>query len=86
MNITIVEDDPTIREKLALFLQEEGYTITLIKDFKEVVESLLKVNTDLILLDINLPYLDGFNICRKIKKSPMSRLFLLQVVILQKTK
>ncbi len=68
MNITIVEDDPTIREKLALFLQEEGYTITLIKDFKEVVESLLKVNTDLILLDINLPYLDGFNICRKIKE------------------
>lgn len=68
MNITIVEDDPTIREKLALFLQEEGYTITLIKNFKEVVESLLKVNTDLILLDINLPYLDGFNICRKIKE------------------
>ena len=68
MNITIVEDDPTIREKLALFLQEEGYTTTLIKNFKEVVESLLKVNTDLILLDINLPYLDGFNICRKIKE------------------
>ena len=68
MNIAIVEDDPIIREKLALFLQEEGYTITLIKNFKEVVESLLKVNTDLILLDINLPYLDGFNICRKIKE------------------
>ena len=68
MNITIVEDDLVIREKLSFLLQDAGYTTTLIEDFKQVVEDLLKVNTDLILLDINLPYMDGYDICKKVKE------------------
>ena len=68
MNITIVEDDPIIREKLSSLLKENGYGTTLVNDFQNVTDKLLEINTDLILLDINLPYEDGFNICKKIKE------------------
>lgn len=68
MNITIVEDDPIIRKKLSSYLIENGYETTLINNFEDVIGTLLKINTDLILLDINLPYEDGFNICKKIKE------------------
>lgn len=68
MNITIVEDDTVIREKLSSLLKENGYETTLVNDFQNVISNLLEINTDLILLDINLPYEDGFNICKKIKE------------------
>lgn len=68
MNITIVEDDPVIREKLSSLLKENSYETTLVNDFQNVISTLLEINTDLILLDINLPYEDGFNICKKIKE------------------
>ena len=68
MNITIVEDDPVIREKLSSLLKENGYETTLVNDFQNVISNLLEINTDLILLDINLPYEDGFNICKQIKE------------------
>ena len=68
MNITIVEDDPVIREKLSSLLKENGYETTLVNDFQNVISKLLEINTDLILLDINLPYEDRFNIYKKIKE------------------
>lgn len=68
MNIAIVEDNPTIGEQLSILLKENGYTTTLINNFDHVVDNLLEENVDLILLDINLPYMDGFDICKKIKE------------------
>lgn len=68
MNIVIVEDDPVIREKLSILLKDNGYETTLIDKFDNVVDDLLIENTDLILLDINLPYMDGFDICKKLKE------------------
>lgn len=68
MNIVIVEDDPIIREKLSILLQDAGYKTTLIEDFENVVDNLLEIDANLILLDINLPYMDGYDICKKIKE------------------
>ena len=68
MNIIIVEDDPIIREKLSILLKDNGYETTLINKFDNVVDDLLIENADLILLDINLPYMDGFDICKKLKE------------------
>ena len=67
MNITIVEDEPIIRSELDKTLREAGYETTLVDDFRNVYDSLLKETTDLILLDVNLPYMDGFELCKKIK-------------------
>ena len=69
MNIVIVEDDPIIREKLSILLQDAGYETTLIENFENVVDDLLKIDANLILLDINLPYMDGYDICKKIKET-----------------
>ncbi len=68
MNIIIVEDDPIIREKLSILLKDNGYETTLIDKFDNIVDDLLIENADLILLDINLPYMDGFDICKKLKE------------------
>ncbi len=68
MNIVIVEDDKILREKLSLFLENNGYNTISIIDFKNAYEEILNINADLILLDINLPYSEGFEICKKVKE------------------
>ncbi len=68
MNIAIIEDDLVIRGKLSLLLQDAGYQTTLIEDFEHVVDTLLEEDANLILLDINLPFMDGYDICKKIKE------------------
>ena len=68
MNIAIIEDDEKIREELAILLKKENYTPHIITNFENILEEILKIPCDLILLDINLPYEDGFTICEKIKK------------------
>ena len=67
-NIGIIEDTEIIREELGKLLLKYGYKTTLIIDFENVIEDVLKTNLDLILLDINLPYYDGYHICREIRK------------------
>ena len=68
MKIIIVEDDTIIRKKLALLLEKEGYQTALIENFENVIQALKETEAALILMDINLPYLDGFEICKRIKK------------------
>ncbi len=67
--IFIVEDEDKIREELITLLSRYGYDTTYSKDFKNIVEDILKANSSLVLLDINLPYYDGYFICREIRKT-----------------
>lgn len=67
-NIFIIEDDKTIREELTIFLSRYGYSYTSSTDFENIVEHALESKSNLILLDINLPYYDGYYICREIRK------------------
>lgn len=67
-NIFIIEDDKTIREELAIFLSRYGYNCTSSTDFEDIVERAIASKSNLILLDINLPYYDGYYICREIRK------------------
>jgi len=53
--IMIIEDDPDIREELALLLENEGYTPLVITNFTEIPKQALQERPDLILLDIGLP-------------------------------
>lgn len=69
MKICIVEDNRKIREELTSFLQKYGYTIGAIADFDgDVVSDIIREQADLLLLDINLPMVDGYSICREIRK------------------
>lgn len=66
--IIIIEDDEIIREELKNFLSKYGYEIIAPTTFDNVVEFILKENTNLVLLDINLPIFDGYYICREVRK------------------
>ncbi|MGN0144104.1 MAG: response regulator transcription factor [Clostridium sp.] len=66
--IMIIEDNENIKNELIEFLSRYGYEAYGVTDFKNVVEISLKDEPDLILLDINLPYYDGYFICREIRK------------------
>lgn len=66
--IFIVEDDLSIQEKMAKKLKEWEFDLYTCEDFKKVEEEFIKVEPDLLLLDINLPYYDGFFWCKKIRK------------------
>lgn len=66
--IFIIEDEEKIREELTKFLEKYGYSIETSEDFENIVELALKSNSDMILLDINLPYYDGYYVCREIRK------------------
>ena len=67
--IMIVEDDPVIREELALILGNEGYRAVAITGFDNVAAQVLDLNPDLILLDLILPGRDGLALCADIRKT-----------------
>ncbi|AQM61018.1 response regulator transcription factor [Clostridium baratii] len=68
-NITIVEDSDIIREELKKLLSKYGYNINTPTNFENIIEEVHSSKPDLILLDINLPYFDGYHICREIRKT-----------------
>ncbi len=66
--ILIVEDDEKLRNELEIFLNNNGYEAESLKIFDNTIADILKINPDLILLDINLPGADGEFICKEIRK------------------
>ncbi|MDZ5254052.1 response regulator transcription factor [Clostridium sp. LIBA-8841] len=67
--IIIIEDDEAIREELKEFLKKYGYEVKAPKEFNNIIEYIKNEESNLILLDINLPIFDGYYICREIRKT-----------------
>ena len=65
--IIIIEDDPEIKEELKILLENSGYKVKAITDFKDVDKQIIEENADLVLLDINLPNKSGYEICSKVR-------------------
>lgn len=68
MKIMVIEDNKSIQQELIDFLNRYGYEAVGTADFKNVAAEAINSNADLILLDINLPYYDGYYVCREIRK------------------
>ena len=68
MKIFVVEDETEICKELSVLLQKYGYAYESSIDFAHITDHILKAEADLVLLDINLPYQDGYMICREIRK------------------
>lgn len=66
--IFIVEDEKKIVKELSWLLNKNGYESVYSFDFENILEKLLKENPKLVLLDVNLPYFDGYYICREFRK------------------
>lgn len=65
--IIIVEDDREIREELKILLQNRAYEVKIILEFENIEDKILKENAHLVLLDINLPNKNGYEICSKLR-------------------
>lgn len=68
--ILIVDDTPTARETLVAMLEGEKYQLELAEDGFEALKMLEKLTVDLILLDVMMPGMDGFEVCRRIRSTP----------------
>ncbi len=67
--ILIVDDDINICELLRLYMEKEGYKTLIANDGEAAVSTALKENVDLVLLDVMLPKLDGWQVLREIRKT-----------------
>ena len=66
--ILIADDDKNICELLRLYLEKEGHTVVLANDGEEALVRFGAENPDIILLDVMMPKLDGWQVCREIRK------------------
>lgn len=67
--VLIVDDDKNIVELISLYLEKEGYDTKKVYDGKEAVREFFNYNPHLILLDIMLPEMDGYDVCKEIRKT-----------------
>ncbi len=67
--ILIIEDDKKLRNELETFLNKNGFNARVLEKFNNTIQDILQENADLVLLDINLPYIDGEYVCKEIRKT-----------------
>ena len=67
--ILTVEDDERIRTSVKLALEDEGWVVVETDSGEQALESFSRAPTDVVLIDIMLPGIDGFEVCRSIRKS-----------------
>ena len=66
--ILVADDDKNICELIRLYLEKEGYTTIIANDGMEAVEKFTTESPDLILLDVMMPKLDGWQVCREVRQ------------------
>jgi two-component system response regulator MtrA len=67
--ILFVEDDDSLRETATLVLERVGFRVTAVGDGREALDAFWAERFDLVLLDVMLPSIDGFDVCREIRRS-----------------
>ena len=67
ISVLIVEDDGNIRELLQLYLEKDGYAVTTAADGGEGLEKFRAIKPDLVLLDVMMPVMDGWAVCKAIR-------------------
>lgn len=66
--ILVVEDDHQIQQELVLLLQRNGFEAQALTSFESVPQQIVTAHPDLVLLDLNLPGIDGQQICREVRQ------------------
>ncbi len=75
--ILVVEDEPSLQETLAYNLKKEGYTVSTVGDGREALDLARELKPDLIVLDLMLPSLDGFEVTRVLRKEMTTPILML---------
>jgi len=75
--ILIVDDDQNICELLRLYVDKEGFEAVIVNDGREAMKVFPTINPDLVLLDVMMPELDGWQVCREIRKTSQCPIIML---------
>ncbi|MGA7935190.1 MAG: response regulator [Kovacikia sp.] len=70
--ILIVEDTPSEMELLSHYLRKNGYSVTGVVSAKEALNRAIEVKPDVIITDVVMPGMSGFELCRSLKKHPVT--------------
>ena len=81
-HILAVDDDPDILETITLLLESRDYKVTTAKDGFEALEKLKTEKPDLMILDLLMPRMDGFNVCKELQDTRWSRYRDMSIIIL----
>ncbi|MGH9243418.1 MAG: response regulator transcription factor [Acidimicrobiales bacterium] len=65
--VLVADDDPDIRELVIFKLEQAGYTVHAVADGEAAIAAAVALSPDLVLLDIMMPGLNGFDVCRKLR-------------------
>lgn len=68
LKILIADDDPDLLDILAFSLRREGFTVVSARDGREALAQVAAEQPDLVVLDVGMPELDGFEVCRRLRK------------------
>lgn len=71
--ILYVEDEAFLGKTMATMLEKAGYSVTVAPDGEEGLNAVKREKTDLVLLDLLLPKIDGFEVLRRIKEDPLTK-------------
>ena len=75
--VLVVEDDRNIAELLQLYLQKEGYAVAVAYDGGQGVEVFRSVKPDLVLLDVMMPVMNGWEVCKTIREESKTPIIML---------
>jgi hypothetical protein len=70
-HILIVDDEPTMRDALRAVLSPEGYDLDLVSSGPEALAKADELTPDLVLLDVMMPGMDGFEVCQRLRRDPV---------------
>ncbi|MCY1079641.1 response regulator [Archangium lansingense] len=73
LKVTIVDDDRDTRELLSFALESEGYEVNAAANGLRLISSLQLKRPDIILMDVNMSWIDGFELCKAVKKNEQFR-------------
>ena len=85
--ILVVEDDPGFQELLPKILNKAGYEVTVVGSGEEFLDKVKGHAADLVVLDVNLPGINGFDVCAALRKDPITaKLPVLMLTVNQRPK
>lgn len=80
--ILVVDDDPDMRETLQMILESGGYTVVMAEDGEKCLAKLKEEHPDLLILDLLMPRMDGFEVCKALKDPRYAKHARMPIIIL----
>jgi len=80
--ILVVDDDPDMRETLQIILESADYTVVMAEDGEQCLAKLKEEQPDLLILDLLMPRMDGFEVCKTLKDPRYAKYSSMPIIIL----